>query len=126
MKKEDKIIQNRLFLKRIPTSMLETDTYVGRSDKPFEESEEYISLSKGWHSVKEEPEDEEAIIILVNADFENPTVCDLDVFSSFCEKTPSFSGKDEDMWKEATMEFQGGYWAYFKDFIPTIKKGGAK
>lgn len=119
MKKLDKNIPKRLFLKRIPMSWIDSETYVGRSDKPFDGCAEYISLSKAWHSVKEEPEETDGMIILVNCDYENPIFCDLDVLNVFCDN-------EETMWKEATENYEGGFWAYFKDVIPTIRKGGAK
>ena len=83
-------------------------------DKIFQKS-----LSKVWHSVEEEPQDQDAMILLVNDFFENPTVCDLGIFSCFCDE-------EEYMWEEAIACFQNGYWAYFKDLIPTNKKGGTK
>lgn len=80
--------------------------------------EEYINLGRVWHSVEEEPEDKEALILLLNADFENPSPYYLDILSTFYDE-------DAELWEEATTGFQGGYWAYIKDIVPTkLKKGG--
>lgn len=80
--------------------------------------EEYINLGRVWHSVEEEPEDKEALILLLNADFEDPSPYYLDILSTFYDE-------DAELWEEATTGFQGGYWAYIKDIVPTkLKKGG--
>lgn len=85
---------------------------MGRDD------EEYINLGRVWHSVKEEPEDKDGMIILVDCNFEKPILCDLDVLDAFCDN-------EETMWKEATDNYQEGFWVYIKDIVPTkLKKGG--
>lgn len=85
---------------------------MGRDD------EEYINLGRVWHSVKEEPEDKDGMIILVDCNFEKPILCDLDVLDTFCDN-------EETMWKEATDNYQEGFWVYIKDIVPTkLKKGG--
>lgn len=85
---------------------------MGRDD------EEYINLGRVLHSVKEEPEDKDGMIILVDCNFEEPILCDLDVLDAFCDN-------EETMWKEATDNYQEGFWAYLKDIVPTkLKKGG--
>lgn len=85
---------------------------MGRDD------EEYINLGRVWHSVKEEPEDKDGMIILVDCNFEEPILCDLDVLDAFCDN-------EETMWKEATDNYQEGFWVYIKDIVPTkLKKGG--
>ena len=85
---------------------------MGRDD------EEYINPGRVWHSVKEEPEDKDGMIILVDCNFEKPILCDLDVLDAFCDN-------EDTMWKEATDNYQEGFWVYIKDIVPTkLKKGG--
>lgn len=85
---------------------------MGRDD------EEFINLGRVWHSVKEEPEDKDGMIILVDCNFEVPILCDLDVLDAFCDN-------EETMWKEATDNYQEGFWVYIKDIVPIkLKKGG--
>lgn len=94
------------------------NVWLGVADERTWGYDEYINLAKGWNSVKEEPEDKDGMIILVNRNFENPIFCDLDVLNAFCDN-------EETMWEEATDNYQEGFWTYFKDIVPSkLKKGG--
>lgn len=96
----------------------ELPVWHGMAVRMGRDDEEYINLGRVWHSVKEEPEDKDGMIILVDCNFEEPILCDLDVLDAFCDN-------EETMWKEATDNYQEGFWAYLKDIVPTkLKKGG--
>ena len=102
-------------MEKIQAPMFVSQTYVGREDKPFEGSSEYINLSRAWHPGKELPEiGEECLLAFGDHSysvghiiiFKNGTwgwIADCDYYSSL----------------------EIVQWAYIKDFVPhKLKKGG--
>lgn len=102
-------------------SMVESETYVGRSDQPFEGSTEYINLAKVWHSGKDIPKAIKDVGHDCLIDFGDSSY-DLGHIS---KDSDGFYGWRTD-WGCYTFE-EIVQWAYLKDIVPVkLKDGGAK
>lgn len=118
MTKRNKTPQ-RVFLMMIPEeSWRDSQVYVGRDDKPFRGSAEYINLTDSWHQGKETPKSDDVPCLV---DYGNGF--DFEVGRTYTD-TNGFRGWSTESGDHLFEEIV--QWAYLKDIMPAkMKKGGA-
>lgn len=108
----------KVFLKRVDKSWLDSQVYVGREDKPFEGSSEYINLTDSWHSGKELPKSDDDFCLLDYA-----SGLDVEVGHTYTDSS-GFRGWLTDSGDHLFEEIV--QWAYLEDIVPAKLKEGGK